>query len=123
MKTLVDKRLEYVNKVRAINIAIDSSIQSYREQLELEVAAKLDARKAELTATKADEVDALNKKIAVLDEIIAEDEDVAQHAKTTAVPAIEEQKVEISSAQLMSGMSAKTITDRPGMAHITIPQR
>ena len=123
MKTLVDKRLEYVNKVRAINIAIDSSIQSYREQLELEVAAKLDARKAELTATKADEVDALNKKIAVLDEIIAEDEDVAQHAETTAVPAIEEQKVEISSAQLMSGMSAKTITDRPGMAHITIPQR
>ena len=123
MKTLVDKRLEYVNKVRAINIAIDSSIQSYREQLELEVAAKLDARKAELTATKADEVDALNKKIAVLDEIIAEDEDVAQHAETTAVPAIEEQKVEISSAQLMSGMSAKTVTDRPGMAHITIPQR
>lgn len=123
MKTLVDKRLEYVNKVRAINIAIDSSIQSYREQLELEVAAKLDARKAELTATKADEVDALNKKIVVLDEIIAEDEDVAQHAETTTVPAIEEQKVEISSAQLMSGMSAKTITDRPGMAHITIPQR
>lgn len=123
MKTLVDKRLEYVNKVRAINTAIDASVQSYKEQLELEVAAKLDARKAELTATKANEVDALNKKIAVLDEIIAEDEDVAQHVDVTATPAIDEQKVEISSAQLMSGMSAKTVTDRPGMAHITIPQR
>ena len=123
MKTLVDKRLEYVNKVRAINAAIDSSIQTYREQLELEVAAKLDARKAELTATKADEIAGLNKKIAVLDEIIAEDEDVVQHVEAVAVPAAEEQKVEISSAQLMSGMSAKTITDRPGMAHVTIPQR
>ena len=122
MKTLVDKRLEYVNKVRAINTAIDASVQSYKEQLELEVAAKLDARKAELTATKANEVDALNKKIAVLDEIIAEDEDVAQHVEVTTT-AVEEQKVEISSAQLMSGMSAKTVTDRPGMAHITIPQR
>lgn len=123
MKTLVDKRLEYANKVRAINTAIDASVQSYKEQLELEVAAKLDARKAELVAAKANEVDALNKKIAVLDEIIAEDEDVAQHVEVTATPAIEEQKVEISSAQLMSGMSTKTVTDRPGMAHITIPQR
>lgn len=129
--TIIEKRAQYVEKVREIHDKIENESMMYRNELEAKLYEQVEQHKAELQQKYAPEVHALQERINVLDEIIAED-DFVSPAEPEVVQV--EQPMEKAEPQnpILAVLSqdikeasdaVKSVADRPGMAHIDIPSR
>ena len=126
--TIIEKRAQYVEKVREIHAKIEQESMMYRNELEAKLYADVEKHKAELEDKYASEVHSLQERINVLDEIIAEDEPVSPasvevvQAETPAEP--QSPILTVLSQDIKAASDVvKSVADRPGMAHIDIPSR
>lgn len=132
MTSILEKRKEYVEKIEKIKYSVDSDVNSFSEKLALEMDEKIKAYKADLMAKNSLEIDKYTKRILMLDEIIKEDMPNAINlSEEIAKPDLEEVSIEVIETtegfhQLSQEDITKienNITERPGMASITIPER
>lgn len=127
MLTVMEIRRQYADKLSAISENVDNNVAAFRATLMQDVEAKCQAyEETEKTAAK-DEIDAINAKIKVLDDILAEFGIKHLDEQTSAVvEEIPKEEVDADQNPLLSQISsamATKIPDRPGMAHITVPTR
>lgn len=127
MLTVMEIRKQYADKISAISENVNNNIAAFRAVLMQDVEAKCQAYEETERAAAQDEIDVIDAKIKVLDDILVEFGVKHINEQTTVV--VEETPKEESDAcqnpllsQISSAMATK-IPDRPGMAHITVPTR
>lgn len=115
MKTLIDKRNEYSDRIDDIRNRIDSDVANYKATLEAEVERKLSEKRAQLVTASASDISKLKERIAILDEMLNEDSEAT----------VEVARPEVSTTEAQTVLAAFThpSSDRPGMVHIDIPER
>lgn len=73
MNSIVSKRQEYAERLNNINVEIAKSVADYNKELHDEIELKVETFRAEQIAKFAVEVDTLQKRLAMLDEMIKEE--------------------------------------------------
>lgn len=127
MLTVMEIRQQYADKLSTISENIDKNVAAFRAVLMQDVEAKCQAYEETERATAKDEIEMIDAKIKVLDDILAE---FGIKCANEQIPAVNEETPKEESdtrqnsllSQLSSAMATK-IPDRPGMAHITVPTR
>lgn len=128
--TLLEKRTMYANKIDELNKDVANKTDAYLTKLYNDAAVKAEMYRAQLAEQVKADIEKCQKYVAVLDEMLA-DEDVVAVAQPTVqtvvepvAPVVVEEPVVDVQAELHRATEAfDHAAGRPGMAGIEFPKR